>query len=72
VLPAIHPIGDGVQQVACHRAEELDLKSINAATNDPSGGTVDDTTPEQVADSDLQEAVEIEAGAAESSAEVTP
>ncbi|GMR02125.1 MAG: ABC transporter ATP-binding protein [Acidimicrobiia bacterium] len=28
VLPALHHIGDGEQFVACHRAEELDLKTL--------------------------------------------
>ena len=71
VLPAIHPIGDDVQQVACHRAEELDLKAIDVAEDDPSAGAVDDTTPEQVADTEVQEAVEIADGVGDGSAEVT-
>ena len=29
VLPAIRPIGEGEQLVACHRAEELDLKTLD-------------------------------------------
>ena len=29
VLPAIRPIGEGGQSVACHRAEELDLKTLD-------------------------------------------
>ncbi len=29
VLPAIRPIGDGGQAVACHRAAELDLKTLS-------------------------------------------
>ena len=70
VLPAIHPIGDGVQQVACHRAEELDLKTmgvgadevLTAAMDGPAGDTM-----QNAEDMAVEEAVE----AADSIPEVT-
>jgi oligopeptide transport system ATP-binding protein len=71
VLPAIHPIGDGVQQVACHRAEELDLNNIVVGGDEASDDSVDDTTQEQVVDSEVQEAVEAAAGVTDDSAQVT-
>ena len=58
VLPAIHPIGDGVAQVACHRAEELDLKNIDVTQDESLEGDTDDTSTVEVEDSAVQEAVE--------------
>lgn len=71
VLPAIHPIGDGVQEVACHRAEELDLKLIDIATDDAGAANVDDTTEQTVEDTAVQEAVEVADGIPDDAAEVT-
>jgi oligopeptide transport system ATP-binding protein len=37
VLPAIRPIGEGEQLVACHRAEELDLKTLDVEADRSEG-----------------------------------
>jgi oligopeptide transport system ATP-binding protein len=58
VLPAIRPIGDGVQQVACHRADELDLKLISVTAGSDEVGHEDDTTATSVEDTTAQEGVE--------------
>jgi len=71
VLPAIHPIGEGVQEVACHRAEELDLKSIDIATDDDGAVDVDEPTEQTVEDTAVQEAVEAADGIPDDEAEVT-
>jgi oligopeptide/dipeptide ABC transporter ATP-binding protein len=71
VLPAIRPIGDGAQQVACHRAEELDLKLISVTGGAVSAGNEDDTTREAVHDMEVEEAVEAAGGIPDGRAEVT-
>jgi oligopeptide transport system ATP-binding protein len=65
VLPAIHPIGTGVQQVACHRAEELDLKTISTDEDGELAERVDgeaDDTEQNTERMAVQEAVEASDG----------
>ena len=65
VLPMIHPIGDGVQQVACHRAEELDLKTISTSEDEALTAEIDgeaSDTEQNTEDMALQDAVEASDG----------
>ena len=65
VLPTIKPIGDGVQQVACHRAEELDLKTISTSEDEALTAEIDgeaSDTEQNTEHMALQDAVEASDG----------